>query len=449
MLFSSLTFLLYFLPIVIILHYVLPKRFQNAFLLLSSLVFYAWGEIGYLPLILAILAADYFLARLIQQSDGKRAKLFLIIGCIVNFGALFYYKYTGFVLGLVGLSSIAPVITLPLGISFFTFQAAAYLVDVYRKDIAAEKNPVTFSAFILMFPQLIAGPIIRYPDVRAELAERRRPKAEALEKGMLIFLCGLVLKVLIANPLGEMWESARAAEGMGSAWLAMTGYSMQIYFDFFGYSLMAVGIGRMLGLTFAQNFNEPYSSRSITEFWRRWHITLGAWFREYVYIPMGGNRRGRARTALNLFVVWALTGLWHGASLNFLLWGLYMLLLILLEKHFIKGFLAKHRLISHIYTLLAVFIGWMLFTSDELSRFPAIISSLFSFSESGEALFYLRQYAFVLAAAVLLCIPKVTGRIKSALSMAWVRVPAMALLLALCLCALINSGYNPFLYFRF
>ncbi|MDD2648039.1 MAG: MBOAT family protein [Eubacteriales bacterium] len=449
MLFSSLTFLLYFLPIVIILHYILPNRFQNAFLLLSSIVFYAWGEIAYVPLIAAILALDYLLSRLISSSKGNKARMYLIIGCMVNFGALFYYKYIGFLFELLGLSEIAPDVALPLGISFFTFQAAAYLVDIYRRDIAAEKNPITFSAFILMFPQLIAGPIIRYADVSEELGRRRRPPAEMLEKGILTFLGGLALKVLIANPLGELWVNAGAAAGMGSAWLAMIGYSMQIYFDFFGYSLMAVGIGKMLGLTFAQNFSDPYSSRSVTEFWRRWHITLGKWFREYVYIPMGGNRRGKARTALNLFAVWALTGLWHGASLNFLLWGLYMLLLILLEKHFIKGFLEKHRTISHIYTLFAVFIGWMLFTSDDLSRFPAIMSSLFSFTESGEMLFWLRQYAFVLLLAVLLCIPKVTGAVKAAMKRTWVRLPAMAVLIILSLSALINSGYNPFLYFRF
>ena len=288
MLFSSLTFLLYFLPGVVILHRLLPGGWQNLFLLVASLVFYAWGEAKYLPLIAALLLLNWALGLWLGLGRGRR--LAMGLGIALNIGVLGFYKYAGFFCRTVGLARLAPQTTLPLGISFFTFQTLAYLIDVYRKEIAPEKNPVDFSAFILLFPQLIAGPIIRYSDLKNELHSRRRPAAPALERGMALFIGGLSLKVLLANPLGELWAAFGGGQGEGvCSLLALAGYGLQIYYDFFGYSLMAMGVGAMLGFTIPRNFNHPYAAASITDFWRRWHITLSGWFRDYVYIPLGAH----------------------------------------------------------------------------------------------------------------------------------------------------------------
>ena len=449
MLFSSLTFLLYFLPGVVILHRLLPGGWQNLFLLVASLVFYAWGEAKYLPLIAALLLLNWALGLWLGLGRGRR--LAMGLGIALNIGVLGFYKYAGFFCRTVGLARLAPQTTLPLGISFFTFQTLAYLIDVYRKEIAPEKNPVDFSAFILLFPQLIAGPIIRYSDLKNELHSRRRPAAPALERGMALFIGGLSLKVLLANPLGELWAAFGGGQGEGvCSLLALAGYGLQIYYDFFGYSLMAMGVGAMLGFTIPRNFNHPYAAASITDFWRRWHITLSGWFRDYVYIPLGGSRRGRARTALNLLIVWALTGLWHGASWNFVAWGCYYFLLLTVEKFCLGGFLKKHRALSHVYALGAVFLGWALFAQEDLSRLPGFLAGLFRFSGEGAALFWLRQYGAVLLAACLGLVPRLTvwgGEFFA--RRPGLRTAAMLLLLALCLAALMNSSYNPFLYFRF
>ena len=301
MLFSSLTFLLYFLPLVILLHYVLPKRFQNAFLLLASLVFYAWGDAQQVPLFGTLLLANWGCGRLIDAAKAPLARrLFLTAGLVLDFGALFFYKYIAFVFDVLGLESgFVSGITLPLGISFFTFQAAGYLVDIYRRETPAEKSFINFGAFLFLFPQLIAGPIIRYSDMSQALHERRRPSAQKLESGMGLLVAGLAAKVLLANPLGEAFNALYTPDADSlRTWAAMLASIMQIYFDFMGYSVMAVGLGRMMGFEFTRNFNHPLAATSVTEFWKRWHITLSVWFRDYVYIPLGGSRKGPLRTLL-------------------------------------------------------------------------------------------------------------------------------------------------------
>lgn len=379
-------------------------------------------------------------------------RIFLLTaGLCLDAGALVYYKYAGFFLRTLGIGDVLGEVILPLGISFFTFQAAAYLIDVYKRETKAEKNIFTFAAFILLFPQLIAGPILRYSSLSARLHEKRRPGAGMLEKGMTLFLCGLTLKVLLANPLGEARElTAAVGEDSLCTWLSAIAFMLQIYFDFYGYSLMAIGMGNMLGLQFEHNFRDPYSAVSATDFWRRWHITLSHWFRDYVYIPLGGSRKGLVRTLLNLLVVWLLTGLWHGAGWNFVLWGGYWFVLLSLEKLGAEKLLMKNRVISRAVTLFFILIGWMIFSSEELSLLPGQLQSMFAFSFTQNGLLYLREFAGVFLAAVLLCIPKIrifAGRmlVKNTL----IRCSVLICVLILCLCALANTTYNPFLYFRF
>ena len=450
MLFSSLTFLFYFLPAVLVIHQLLPQKGQNLFLLLISLLFYGWGEPRYVPLMLLLLAANYALSRFLSPKDGKRRKALMALGAVMNIGVLAFYKYSAFFCETVGLSAYAPRVALPLGISFFTFQTLGYLADVYRGQEAPERNFIDFGCFIMLFPQLIAGPILRYGDLKTALHARRRPEAKALERGMALFLLGLAAKVLLANPLGEIWEELHLAPGMGLAWMALIGFALQIYFDFFGYSLMAMGIGGMLGFPIARNFDRPYTAVSMTDFWRRWHITLQRWFRDYVYIPLGGSRRGTARTALNLLVVWLLTGLWHGASWNFVLWGLYDFLLLAMEKFLLKGFSDRHRVISRVGTLFFVLLGWAVFAMDDLTALPAFFGRLFSFSQDGEIFFWLRQYGVTLTLSVLCVLPPILDKSKALLQKhTALRTACLLLLLALSLSRLIHSSYNPFLYFRF
>ena len=453
MLFSSLTFLLYFLPAVVLVHYFLPKRAQNPFLLLCSLIFYAWGDARRTPLFAVLLLADWGAGVLIARQQKRGAKKALLAaGLILNFGALVFYKYSGFLLGSLGLApDFIRDLTLPLGISFFTFQAAGYLIDVYRGNTPPEKDPVAFGAFLFLFPQLIAGPIVRYQDLSHALHEKRRPDARALDGGMALFAAGLAAKVLLANPLGELYRDMRAVSGdMLCAWLSLLGYTLQIYFDFMGYSLMAVGMGRMLGFSFPRNFRHPYAAVSVTDFWRRWHITLSSWFRDYVYIPLGGSRKGRGRTALNLLCVWALTGFWHGADWNFLLWGLWYFALLSAEKFLPLNLDRVPALLRRFFTLLCVSLGWALFVSNGLKDFGAYLSSLFSFRSAPGSLFFLREYALLLCAGAFFCVPAPVEFLKRFMARhsAW-RLIACCLLLVLCIAALTKASYNPFLYFRF
>ena len=451
MLFSSLTFRLYFLPAVVLIHFFLPKKCQNGFLLGASLLFYSWGDARRVPLFMGLLLADWGVGLALGRAKKPAArKGLLALGLCFSFGALIFYKYTGFLLGAAGIeAAFTRDLTLPLGISFFTFQAAGYLIDVYRGASEPEKSPVSFGTFLFLFPQLIAGPIVRYHDLAPALHARRRPDGRALDGGMALFAAGLAAKALLANPLGEAYQAFRAVgSDMGAAWLSLAAYTGQIYFDFLGYSVMAVGIGRMLGFSFPRNFRDPYAATTVTDFWRRWHITLGGWFRDYVYIPLGGSRRGQMRTVLNLLAVWALTGFWHGADWTFLLWGLWYFVLLTAEKFLVKDRLprALHRLL----TLLSVMLGWALFVSDGLVAFGDYLSGLFCFRFSGPTLFWLREYAVLFVIAAAFCVPWTVKKLKALSRRSPVfRWAAALALLTLCLAALARSTYNPFLYFRF
>ena len=438
MLFSSLTFILYFMPIVLLLHYILPKKLQNAFLLLASLVFYSWGEAKQVPLFTVLLFANWGIGRLIDATKTQKARrAMLLAGLVLDFGALIFYKYVGFLMEIFGLEAgFAKDITLPLGISFFTFQAAGYLVDVYRRQTSPEKSFINFGAFLFMFPQLIAGPIIRYSDMSEALHRKRRPSARMLESGMGLLVAGLAAKVLLANPLGEAYVTLRA---MGSdalcAWLSMFASVMQIY---------------LMGFEFTRNFNHPFASRSVTEFWRRWHITLSGWFRDYVYIPLGGSRKGAARTLLNTFIVWALTGLWHGASWNFVLWGVSFFLLLTLEKSTEKLRFSWPGWLKYCVTLFLLSLNWPLFICEDMAAYGECIASLFSFNFTSQSLFWLREYAGIILLGVLFCIPAVVEGLKRLCrKYAWLRIAAVLGTLLLCIASLVKSSYNPFLYFRF
>lgn len=453
MLFSSLSFLLYFLPVVVLLHYVLPEKLQNAFLLLASLLFYAWGDARQVPLFAALLLVNWGMGLLIdRQISPKARKALLIAGMVCDFGALLFFKYTGFLLGMTGLQpAFVSKLTLPLGISFFIFQATGYLIDVYQRQTKPERSPVSFGAFLFLFPQLIAGPIVRYSDMAEALHQRRRPDAHALERGMTLFAAGLAAKVLLANPLGEAFNTLYALSGdMVCAWLSLAAYTLQIYFDFMGYSVMAVGLGRMLVFPFPKNFNHPYAARSITDFWRRWHITLSGWFRDYVYIPLGGSRCGQGRTVLNLLIVWSLTGFWHGADWNFILWGLWYFLLLSAEKFIFAGRVTLPGILQRLLTMLCVMLGWALFVSDGLPGFGEYLSSLFCFRATAQSLFWLREFAGIILLGAIFCVPQVVDSLKKLCRRhAWLRVAAVLCVMLLTLAALAKSSYNPFLYFRF
>ena len=467
MVFSSPLFLFAFLPVALAGYVALPRKARLPFLLLANLIFYGWGEPVYLLLMLAVTLANYAFGLLIgrakQRGEKGRARLLLILSVAFSLGALGYFKYAGFLAGIWNGISFLPrlprvQVELPIGISFYTFQAMSYAVDVYRGDAPVQKNALTFGVYVTLFPQLIAGPIVRYKDVSAQLTGRRAD-AQEFALGIRVFLAGLCKKVLLANQMGLLWDALRplaATNGVLAAWVGLIAYSLQIYFDFSGYSDMAIGLGHMLGLTFLKNFDYPYISRSVTEFWRRWHISLSSWFRDYVYIPLGGNRAGRARTFLNLFAVWLLTGLWHGASWNFVLWGLYYFLLLSLEKLFLGRLLEQApSLLRHAYTLFAVALGWALFYFDggalECLRY---ISHLFTggLLPGQDAANWILRYLPLLLTACVCATPlgsrlwkRAEGtRLAGPLSLA-----LCALALILCTAALVSQSYNPFLYFKF
>ena len=452
LLFSSLTFLFYFLPAVVLIHRLLPQKAQNPFLFAASLVFYAWGEIRYVPLFFALLLADYGLGLLLGRARGGAGrKALMALGVLVDIGALVYYKYSGFLLGSLGLAGRFSVPqSLPLGISFFTFQAVGYLIDVYRRQTEPERDIFAFGAFLFLFPQLIAGPIVRYGDLKAALHTRRRPGAEALDKGMALFVAGLASKVLLANPLGALSEELRAVTGDSACqWAHLTAYTLHIYFDFWGYSVMTLGMGRMLGFRFPRNFNHPYAAASITDFWRRWHITLGGWFRDYVYIPLGGSRKGTARTLLNMLVVWALSGFWHGAGWTFILWGLWFFAALVIDKYALRRFHAP-GIVRRVFALLCVVVGYAFFTAPDLKSAGETLAALFSFRAGPTALFWLRENAVLLAVSVACCVPPVIEAGRRLLGRhTALRCACMLATLLICLAALAKSSYNPFIYFRF
>lgn len=466
MVFSSLEFIFVFLASVLAVYYLVPPKARNIVLLLFSLVFYGWGEPVYVFLMIATITVDYICGYIIGRdldSKPKRAKVTLIVSIVINLALLGVFKYYDFFTGtlnsLLG-RGVFPTLglTLPIGISFYTFQALSYVIDVYRRDARVQKNIAAFGTYVTLFPQLIAGPIVRYADVDDQLRERTH-SLTLFASGCRTFICGLAKKILLANAAGAMWNSLSAAaepDALG-AWLAIVFYTFQIYFDFSGYSDMAIGLGKMFGFSFRENFYYPYVSESITEFWRRWHISLSTWFREYVYIPLGGNRRGVGRTYFNLFCVWLLTGLWHGASWNFVLWGLYYFALLVIEKTFLLRLLERApKFLRHIYSMAAVIFGWLLFVIEDVSSIGAYLSRMFGgtgvFATQITVYELVRNLVF-LAILILASTPapkKLWYKLYSK-GTPWriVQSVVCAIAFVLCIAYLVDSSYNPFLYFRF
>lgn len=458
MIFSSLYFLFRFMPIVLVIYYILPFRLKNAWLLLTGLIFYAWGEPKYIVIMLASIFVDYVCGIVIESNRGRRGvmRTMLFVSIIFNLGMLAVFKYAGFftqtVNSIFGANIPALGLALPLGISFYTFQTMSYTIDVYRGNVSAERNIVNFGAFVSLFPQLIAGPIVRYSEISREL-KFRTASLSRIEDGVRAFIIGLGCKVLLANNIGQLWNSVEQNLSGASSPLAILGviaYGFQIYFDFYGYSMMAIGLGRMFGFEFPQNFNYPYISRSVTEFWRRWHITLGSWFREYLYIPLGGNRKGEGRMYLNLFIVWFLTGLWHGAGFNFIIWGLYFGALICLEKAFLLPYLKRSRLFSRVYMIVLLLFGWAIFVSAEPGSLELLLSRVFSGGWSADVVYYLRNYGVVLLICGLCSTPLFKNIYQRREKKLKPFVTAgLLLVLILSVAYLVDATYNPFLYFRF
>ena len=463
MLFSSIPFLYVFLPATLLLYFAAPRRMKNAVLLLCSLVFYGWGEPKYLLLMLFSIAQGYLFGLLIEKYRGKtRSTVFFWLSVSLSLLLLAYFKYADFFLdsfrAVTGLPVPALQIALPIGISFYTFQILSYVVDVRRGDASAQKNPIDLAAYIAMFPQLIAGPIVRYTDVAAQLRTRTHTRA-GTAAGTRRFVLGLAKKILIANVLGQLVQQFQTAQDpdMLFHWLYAVGFMLQIYFDFSAYSDMAIGLGAIFGFTFPENFNYPYCSASITEFWRRWHISLGSWFRDYVYIPLGGSRVGKWKLLRNLLLVWAATGLWHGAAWNFVLWGLFYAVLLIAEKFALLPKLQKHPALGRVYTLLFVLLGFVLFDAPSLSAAASRIAGLFGGAGAGvESLYYLRSYAVVLLLAVLGATPlpkRLLARLRQnrvcGVLLDVLEPIVLVALLALCTAYLIDGSFNPFLYFRF
>ncbi len=459
MVFSSILFLFRFFPIAMLVYYIAPRRYKNLVLLVESLVFYSWGEVRYFPIMIASILVDFIASNGIEkhrQSKGA-CRAFLTLSVVFNLGMLGFFKYTNFLLlnlgAVTGLSFPPLSLTLPLGISFYTFQTMSYTIDVYRGKVPAERNIVDFGAFVVLFPQLIAGPIVRYTDVNREL-KSRVITLDGVQEGIDIFIRGLGRKVLIANNIGALWTEVSAMNfeviSTPLAWLGILAYTFQIYFDFSGYSQMAIGLGRMLGFRFPRNFDDPYIAKSVTEFWRRWHMTLGSWFREYLYIPLGGNRCSFPRQVFNLFVVWAATGLWHGASWNFVLWGLYFFVFLVLEKAFLRPRLEKTRVLGHLYLLFLVVISWAIFAITDFAALGRFLAAMFSFRPGTEWLYYLRNYGVTFLLAGFLSTPLLAkwearwgerGRMAKNLALGVVLIASIAYLE--------DATYNPFLYFRF
>ena len=465
MLFSSIPFLYYFLPCVLLVYFAAPKKLKNSVLLLASLFFYGWGEPKYLLLMLFSIMQGYIFGLLIEKSRERRSgKVCLAAGVVLSLAMLAYFKYADFMIAnlnaLTGLSVPLLKIALPIGISFYTFQIVSYLIDVYRGEVPAQRNFIDLAAYIAMFPQLIAGPIVRYSDIAAQLGSRTHTCAGAAY-GVRRFVIGLSKKILIANLLGSLASAYKTTQDASVlfGWLYAAAFMLQIYYDFSGYSDMAIGLGSVFGFRFSENFNYPYIAGSITEFWRRWHISLGSWFRDYLYVPLGGNRKGKARQLLNILIVWLATGLWHGAAWNFVLWGLLFAVLLTAEKLWLLPFLKKNRWFGHIYVLLFVLFGFVLFDASSVTEAFKTFKALFGAGlspVSQEALYLLRSNAvlLILAAVGATPLPKklaeAAGRSKTGAGVIGVLEPlALAALLAVCTAFLVDGSFNPFLYFRF
>ena len=440
MLFSSITFLFYFLPCVLFLYFLVPRSCKNFVLMLSSFFFYAWGEPYYVIFMMVSITLGYITGLQIEKhADSKRGKIWLVSVVAIHVVVLFYFKFSD---------------SLPIGISFYTFQVVSYMIDVYRKDVKAQKSFLNLATYISMFPQLIAGPIVRYIDIEKELTERVHSVEHAAE-GIRRFVLGLSKKVLLANQLGELCDMF--ADSMDKSvlyyWMYAVAFTLHIYYDFSGYSDMAIGLGKIFGFHFMENFRYPYISKSITEFWRRWHISLGTWFRDYVYIPLGGNRVSKRRHIFNIFVVWGLTGIWHGGALNFLIWGLYFAVLLLIEKMWLLKKLQKYPVAAHIYTGLFVVVGFVIFNAANMTEAMNCIGSMFGLGGvpivSAEALYYLKSYAVVFAAGLIGATPIVKSVCEKYKKLHVAEPVLLCVLLFAVIAFLVDGSFNPFLYFRF
>lgn len=485
MVFSSFVFLLAFLLLVLLIYYVCPGKVRNLVLLIASLLFYAWGEPVYVLIMLFSTVFDYTNGRLIEYFQNKnrpgKAKVVLVIDLVGNLGILGFFKYADFVIGninsITGAGLTLLHIALPIGISFYTFQTMSYTIDVYRKVVPAQHNIVAFATYVTLFPQLIAGPIVQYKTVASELSDRKVTLTDFSE-GAFRFTIGLAKKVLLANQIGSLWDTISQLHQMSAAtaWLGAIAYSFQIYFDFSGYSDMAIGLGKMFGFHFLENFNFPYMSKTITEFWRRWHISLSSWFREYVYIPLGGNRKGMGRQLFNIMVVWMLTGLWHGANWNFVLWGIYYGILLMLEKLFLLKWLKKAPAwIGHIYSMFLVVIGWTIFAQTDMSQLGRYLKTMFGIGAHGGAdadFFYFLSTNAVLLILLVVCsidhrfwLRKICKKsvdsennieddniyqwCELSRGLTYAKPIIMVVLLGVSFAFLVGDSYNPFLYFRF
>ena len=467
MVFSTPVFLFYFLVLTLLVYYLVPRKLRNVVILISSLIFYYWGEQTYVVIMFLSTAIDFTHGLLVEHFKGKGqlkyAKMAVASSMFFNLLLLLFFKYWDFLassfqaLGLTFMPVLG--VHLPIGISFYTFQTMSYTIDVYRGDTRAQRNIINFGTFVTLFPQLIAGPIIKYKEL-ADQMNYRTHSPEQFASGVQVFTVGLAKKVLLANNIGKLWDSILALPAdqltVAGAWLGVAAFSLQLYFDFSGYSDMAVGLGRMLGFEFLRNFNYPYISKSVTEFWRRWHISLGSWFREYMYIPLGGNRVSKPRLYFNLFLVWAATGIWHGASWNFLIWGLYFAVLIILEKAFLGRLLEKlPAAVQHIYTLFLVLVSWAIFALEDFGQLGAYLKVMFGMGgvplADGTFGYYLTSYLPILCAAAVAStnLGRVLyGKLSPRTSQA---VCAVLVILGLVICTgyLVDGTYNPFLYFRF
>ena len=470
MVFSSLVFLFVFLPLTLLLYFSVPRRLRNTILLIVSLIFYAWGEPIYIILMLFSTVTDFVHGLLVERyrNQPKKAKLVVLSSITINLGLLVFFKYSTFLLTNINLlfhtNFYIPQMSLPIGISFYTFQTMSYTIDVFRQEAKAKKNMIDLGAYVTMFPQLIAGPIVRYQTIANQL-DHRLESEDLFAKGIWRFTIGLGKKVLLANNIGLLWYQIQLTEmsdlSIVMAWLGLVAFGFQIYFDFSGYSDMAIGLGYLFGFELLENFNYPYISQSITEFWRRWHISLGSWFRDYVYIPLGGNRKGKKRMYLNLFIVWMLTGLWHGASWNFVLWGLYFGILIIIAKAFLLFWLSRApRWMRHVYTIILLLIGWGLFAFEDFHQLINYFTVLFGLRNATwvnqETLYYLSQNIILFVLLTIASTPmirligqKLFNSPYGSVIKAFI-VPMICLLILIASTAyLVDSSYNPFLYFRF
>lgn len=481
MVFSSMVFLCGFLPAVLIGYAVCPAKYRNFFLFVASLFFYAWGEPRYIVIMLFSTVFDFCNGLLMEYLDRKGRpqyrKWVLVFSVVINIGILCFFKYTDFVLQSISQLTGNPAhllkLALPIGISFYTFQTLSYTIDVYRREVEVQHNIIDFGMYVCLFPQLIAGPIVRYSDIQDQI-KGRKGNWEGRFYGVQRFILGLAKKVLLANQIGALWNQISVLQhgdmSMASAWLGAIAYTFQIYFDFSGYSDMAIGLGYLFGFRFPENFNYPYISQSITEFWRRWHITLSTWFREYVYIPLGGNRKGMICQIFNLLVVWFLTGLWHGAGWNFILWGLYFFVLLLVEKLFLLREMERWPgIFRHLYALFFIIVGWAVFACDDMNRLLTYLGTMFGVNTvAGNkiSLYYWSTYGLFLIILLLgsLKLPKKAAdrlydRLQQkllAVSPVWgdsiafvIRLVWLAVLLLVSVALLVSGSYNPFLYFRF